>query len=269
MKTVPVILFTYKRIDSLKKSLASLAACDLAAASDLVVYSDAPRNEADREKVMAVRQYLHSVDYFKSLRVVERTENMGVDYNIINGIKEAAASFGTFIILEDDLVFSKNFLLFMNQALAFYENHPDVLSVSGFSFVSSIPSGYANDGYFTRRSWSWGWGTWGAKAAKIDWDVKDFSTFIEDKSMQQSFNNAGGSDLTKMLRETMQGKIRAWDIRLFYYQFKQKMVTLYPVYSKVNNIGFTSEGHNTFGYNRYKTTPVSYTHLTLPTNREV
>jgi len=40
---------------------------------------------------------------------------------------------------------------------------------------------------------------------------------------------------------------------MFYYQFKNKLVTLYPVSSKVVNIGFTPEGHNTFGYNRYKT----------------
>ena len=88
---------------------------------------------------------------------------------------------------------------------------------------------------------------------EVDWDVKDFNTFIESKEQQTLFNKNGGSDLTKMLRETMEGKIRAWDIRLFYYQFKHKMLTLYPVSSKTVNIGFTPEGSNTFGYNRYKT----------------
>ena len=249
----PIVLFTYKRIDSLKKSLASLSACSLSADSDLVVFSDAPKSEADLEKVNAVRQHLKSVTHFKSVRVIERTANMGVDYNIINGIKEMAAHCDKFIILEDDLIFSENFLVFMNQALARYENYPEVLSVSGFSFVNKIPKNYAYDTYFTRRSWSWGWGTWGSKIKHADWDVKDFDTFISDKKMQSGFNNSGGSDLTKMLRETMEGKIRAWDIRLFYYQFKNKLVTLYPVSSKVVNIGFTPEGHNTFGYNRYKT----------------
>lgn len=253
MITVPVILFTYKRIDSLKKSLASLAACSLAKESDLIVFSDAPKSDADSEKVNSVRQYLRSVTQFKSVKVVARQTNMGVDYNIINGIKEAAASFDKFIILEDDLVFSPNFLVFMNQALNKYEAYPDVLSVSGFSFVSKIPKNYAYDTYFTNRSWSWGWGTWATKIKQADWEVKDFHSFITDKKEQSAFNNNGGSDLTKMLRETMEGKIRAWDIRLFYYQFKNKLVTLYPVSSKVVNIGFTPEGHNTFGYNRYKT----------------
>jgi hypothetical protein len=252
MKTATIILFTYKRIDSLKKCIASLAACELSAESDLVVFSDAPKSEADAEKVAVVRAYLHTVNQFKTTKIVERKTNMGVDYNIINGIKEIENTCDTFIILEDDVVFSENFLLFMNQSLSYYENYPEVLSVSGFNFVNNIPAAYAYDGYFTNRSWSWGWGSWGAKIKQVDWDVKDFNDFAEDKSMQSDFNKTGGSDLTRMLLHTMEGKIRAWDIRLFYYQFKHKLVTLYPVSSKTINIGFTKEGSNTFGYNRYK-----------------
>jgi hypothetical protein len=254
MTPAPIALFTFKRIDSLKKSLASLSRCPLSADSELTVFSDAPRTDEDVEKVNAVRQYLDTVTHFKKIKIVARPENLGVDYNIINGIKEMAASNDQFIILEDDLVFAENFLVFMNQALTRYENFPEVLSISGFSFINKIPAGYSSDAYFTNRSWSWGWGSWGSKIKNADWDVKDFSSFMKDKQMQSVFNKSGGSDLTKMLRETMEGKIRAWDIRLFYYQFKNKMVTLYPVSSKVVNIGFTPEGHNTFGYNRYKTT---------------
>jgi hypothetical protein len=254
MTPVPIILFTYKRIDSLKKSLASLTQCPLSADSELIVFSDAPKSDTDIEKVHAVRKYLRTVTHFKKITIVERVSNMGVDYNIINGIKEVAEYCDKFIILEDDLVFSENFLLFMNQALYQYENYPDVLSVSGFSFVNKIPANYAYDTYFTNRSWSWGWGSWGSKMKPVDWDVKDFSSFIKNEQEQALFNKTGGSDLTKMLRETMKGTIRAWDIRLFYYQFKHKLISLYPVSSKTVNIGFTKEGSNTFGYNRYKTT---------------
>jgi len=254
MTPAPIVLFTYKRIDSLKKSLASLSRCPLSADSELIVFSDAPKNDTDIEKVEAVRTYLRTVTHFKKIKIVERVSNMGVDYNIINGIKEIAAHCSSFIILEDDLIFAENFLLFMNQALSHYENYPDVLSVSGFSFVGKIPENYPYDTYFTNRSWSWGWGSWGSKMQAVDWDVKDFDNFIKNGQEQALFNKTGGSDLTKMLRETMEGKIRAWDIRLFYYQFKHKLVSLYPVSSKTVNIGFTKEGSNTFGYNRYKTT---------------
>ncbi len=252
MKTATIVLFTYKRIDSLKKCIASLAACELSAESDLIVFSDAPKSNIDADKVAVVRNYLHTINQFRSTKIVERETNMGVDYNIINGIKEIENTCSRFIILEDDVVFSKNFLLFMNQSLEKYETNPEVLSVSGFAFVNNIDANYSYDAYFTNRSWSWGWGSWGEKIKQVDWDVKDFNDFIADKKMQSSFNKTGGSDLTRMLLHTMEGKIRAWDIRLFYYQFKHKLVTLYPVTSKTINIGFTKEGSNTFGYNRYK-----------------
>jgi hypothetical protein len=271
MTPAPIALFTYKRIDSLKKSLASLSKCPLSADSELIVFSDAPKNDSDIEKVNIVRAYLKTVTCFKKITINERTTNMGVDYNIINGIKEISGYCEKFILLEDDLVFSENFLVFMNQALAHYENYPEILSVSGFSFVSNIPAGYAYDTYFTSRSWSWGWGSWGSKMKDVDWDVKDFNDFIENKSTQTMFNKSGGSDLTKMLRETMEGKIRAWDIRLFYYQFKHKLLSLYPVSSKTVNIGFTPEGSNTFGYNRYKTVldNTNKQHFVLPDNSQV
>ncbi|MEP7279958.1 MAG: hypothetical protein ABI813_15020, partial [Bacteroidota bacterium] len=252
METATIVLFTYKRIESLKKCLASLASCELSAVSDLVVFSDAPKSDADAGKVAVVRKYLRTINQFNSVRIVERTTNMGVDYNIINGLKEIAASSERFIILEDDVVFSKNFLLFMNQSLSYYENHPGVLSISGFAFVNNIPVSYPYDAYFTYRSWSWGWASWSSKIKQVDWEVTDFDAFAADKKMQSRFNKTGGSDLTRMLLHTMEGKIRAWDIRLFYYQFKHKLVTLYPVTSKTINIGFTKEGSNTFGYNRYK-----------------
>ncbi len=252
MQTATILLFTYKRIDSLKKCIASLIACDLSATADLIIFSDAPRNDTDAEMVAVVRAFLRTIGHFKSVRIVEREKNMGVDYNIITGIQETASGLEKFIILEDDLVFEQNFLVFMNQSLSFYQNHPEVLSVSGFAFINHIPADYPYDIYFTRRSWSWGWGSWGPKIKSVDWDVKDFAGFEQDGALQQQFNKAGGSDLSRMLLHTMRGKIRAWDIRLFYYQFKHQLLTAYPVSSKTNNIGFTKEGSNTFGYNRYK-----------------
>ena len=255
MKTAPIILFTYKRIDSLEKSLASLAACELAAESDLIVFSDAAKNDSDIEKVKSVRSFLHNVSGFKNVKIIERTENLGVDYNLINGLKEIASSYEKYIVIEDDLMYSQNFLVYLNKALEFYQDYPDVFTISAFSFINKNPENYSYDAYFTYRSWTWGWAGWGAKMRGIDWEVNDYPVFKKDKSLQSAFNKSGGSDLSKMLCNTMEGIIRTWDIRMFYHQFKQQSLTLYPITSKTTNIGFHGEGSHTFGYNRYKTTP--------------
>jgi hypothetical protein len=57
-----------------------------------------------------------------------------------------------------------------------------------------------------------------------------------------------------MLRRTLQGEIRAWDIRLDYFQFKNEFITAYSIKNMVLNIGFNRiDASNTTGYNRFKT----------------
>lgn len=268
MTAAPIVLFTFNRAESVKKSLSSLLQCTMAADSELLVFSDAPRNDSDIEKVNEVRKYLKALTGFKKVTVNERMANLGVDYNIINGLKEICEQYEKFIVIEDDLIFSENFLLFINQGLEHFQNYPSVVNISGFSYVSNIPDGYKYDSYFTRRSWTWGWGGWGSKMKNIDWEVKDFDTFINNPSEQNLLKKTGGSDLPKMLRDTMEGRMRTWDVRFFYYQFKHSLLTIYPVSSKTVNIGFTKEGSHTFGYNRYGTTLDSSNkqHFNFPDN---
>ncbi|MEJ7683896.1 MAG: hypothetical protein WKG06_39765 [Segetibacter sp.] len=49
------------------------------------------------------------------------------------------------------------------------------------------------------------------------------------------------------------GKIDSWAIRWCYHQFKSNTYTLYPVISKVQNIGFNNMATHTHVYNRYAT----------------
>ena len=56
-----------------------------------------------------------------------------------------------------------------------------------------------------------------------------------------------------MLKKQMSGEIDSWAIRWCYHQFKVQTLTAFPVISKVQNEGFTSEATNTHVYNRYRT----------------
>jgi hypothetical protein len=47
-----------------------------------------------------------------------------------------------------------------------------------------------------------------------------------------------------MLDKQMSGKINSWAIRFCYHQFENNLVDVYPVKSKVKNIGFGYDGTN-------------------------
>jgi len=113
----PIVLFTFRRLDLLTKTITSIKNCRLVEESILHVFSDGARNEKERIDVELLRNYLHTISGFKKIILVERPSNFRVDYNLIEGLKEACQLYEKFIVFEDDLIFSANFLEFMNNAL--------------------------------------------------------------------------------------------------------------------------------------------------------
>ncbi|HEY4111807.1 glycosyltransferase [Puia sp.] len=249
----PVLLFTFKRLDTLKHTVSNLQQNALAKESDLIIFSDQALVEADTAKVAAVRTYIKTIAGFKSIRIVEAQQNTGLANSIINGVSKMLDQYGKVIVLEDDLLTTPNFLSFMNQALDDYQHEDAVFSISGYSFDLAVKKGpSAPDAYFLNRGWSWGWGTWKDRWRHVDWNMQDYRSFSTDPFAKKKFAQ-GGSDLNGMLRRQMQGKLDSWAIRWFYHQLKTGGLTLYPVLSKVYNDGFDEMATHTRGSNsRYQ-----------------
>jgi len=233
MNLAPIILFTYKRIDTLICTIEALKKNNLANKSDLFIFSDGFKNEADFENVNIVRAYLKTINGFNSIKIFESKTNLGLASSIINGVTKVFIDYNKVIVLEDDLLTSSNFLDFMNLALDYYENK-NIFSISGYSTI--IEGLYSSDVYFTKRGSSWGWATWKNKWEIVDWDVKDYKKFKQSKNLKKEFNKMG-SDMSLMLERQMLGKINSWAIRWCYAQFKLNLLTAFPATSKVENIG--------------------------------
>ena len=249
----PILLFTFKRLETLKRTVAHLQQNHHAKESDLLIFSDEARHDADRARVDAVRAYLRTIEGFKKIRIIEARQNTGLAHSIINGVSEALGQYGKVIVLEDDLLTTPNFLSFMNQALDRYQDCDPVFSVSGYSFDLAMKKAIpVADAYFLNRGWSWGWGTWKDRWTHVDWAMQDYRSFSNDPFAKKKFAQ-GGSDLNGMLRKQMQGKLDSWAIRWFYHQLKTGGLTLYPVLSKVYNDGFDEMATHTRGSNsRYR-----------------
>jgi len=252
MSLAPIILFCYQRVDTLKLCIESLLACPESKNSDLIIISDAPSNDEVVERINSVRKYLKSINGFKSIEIIEREKNLGVDYNIINGLVESSKRFDKFIVLEDDIIVKSDCLTFFNSSLEYYEKNETILGISGFSFFNKVNKNYQFDVFFAGRLYPWGWATWSNKIKHVDWEIEDRKSFINSSKKQKEFNE-WGSDMSQMLKNTFSGKVRAWDIRLDYHLYNQQLFIVYPNYSYTENIGFgRSDSSNTTGYNRYK-----------------
>ncbi|MBS1751524.1 MAG: glycosyltransferase [Bacteroidetes bacterium] len=247
MNTAPILLFTYKRLATLKQAVAALEKNYMAESSDLFIFSDAAKKEEDKAIIEEVRSYLKTITGFRSVQIIERENNFGLAKSIISGTSWVMSTYDKVIVLEDDLITTPNFLTFMNAALERYKTETSVFSISGYSFSLKSPqTNYDYDAYFLNRGWSWGWSTWKNRWKDVDWEVSSYASFKKNKALRKAFSE-GGSDLNKMLREQMEGRIDSWAIRWFYHQFRVGGLTLYPVYSKVYNAGFDELATHTTG----------------------
>ena len=240
-KLAPIVLFTYNRPWHLQQTVEALLQNPLAKDSLLYVFSDAAKNETSRPLVEQVRTYIHQIKGFKEVIIEEKVTNSGLATSVIQGVTKVLEKHQKAIVLEDDMVSSKSFLNFMNEALDFYQDIDNIFCITGWSPPIQIPDNYPQDVYVAKRASSWGWATWLNQWQKADWDVEDFAEFFNQPTQQKAFNKAG-EDLTPMLKKQQKGLISSWAIRWTYTLFKQSGYCLYPTSPKINNIGTDGSG---------------------------
>lgn len=250
----PVVIFVYNRPEHTIRTIESLAQNTLAKETDVFVFSDGPKNKESKKKVDEVRAYLNSKEVsglFKSITIEESTTNKGLANSVIQGVTKILSKYETVIVLEDDLESAPDFLSFMNNSLTFYCDSKVIWSICGYTFNLKIPSDYNYDIYFSYRAGSWGWATWKDRWVNIDWNVGDYDQFKKNKKLRRKFNR-GGRDMSNLLDSQMEGKIDSWAIRWGYEQFKQDKLTVYPVHSRIRNIGQDGSGTHSGTTSRFE-----------------
>lgn len=251
MQYAPIVIFAFNRLNSLKACVAALQTNIEALDSDLVVWVDGPRRDknGEKEKVELVRNYVKTISGFRSVTYHFSEENKKLGPSIIDGVTQIVNQYGKVIVVEDDLIASRNFLAYMNFGLNRYEQNQEVWSICGFSCKINVPKGYHADAYFCPRSSSWGWATWKNRWLSCDWELKDWDEVVKNG---KAFNRWGGSDCFGMLKGWHEGRNQSWAIRFCYNQFVNNALSLFPVVSKIDNEGFDGSGTNCKQYSRYK-----------------
>lgn len=109
------------------------------------------------------------------------------------------------------------------------------------------------DVHFQRRAHSWGWATWNEKWSKKLFDKKSFNDEIisEDNRMIE-FKISCGDDIVKMIHSSLKGEIDSWYVWWVYNHFINNSYAVYPILSKVKNIGFSQDSTHCQGIDVFK-----------------
>jgi len=240
MALAPIVLFVYSRLDHTKRTVEALKNNLLAKESDLIIFSDAPKNEKSKKGVEDVRKYIYSIKGFKSVKIIERKNNMGLANSIIDGVTKVVNKYGKIIVLEDDLLTSKYFLKFMNDSLELYKNESKVISISGYTYpISELPQTF-----FLKSADCWGWATWKRGWKLFQKDSKKLLNQLEKKHLTNEFDFNSTYPYTQMLKDNIVGKNNSWAVRWYASAFLKNKLTLYPGISLVQNIGNDTVGTN-------------------------
>jgi Glycosyl transferase family 2 len=235
----PVALFAYNRQAHLQKTIESLLQNAESSSSSLYIFSDAPKNAKDKKAVDAVRQYIREVKGFADIRIIERTENLGLAKSIIDGVTQVCAEQGRIIVLEDDMVVSKYFLEFMNDALRLYEHNDRVISIHGYTYPVSqaLP-----ETFFLRAAHCWGWATWERGWNCFEPNGQQLLDELKRRELTKQFDFNGSYPYTKMLQNQIDGRNNSWAIRWYASAFLQDKLTLYAGRNLVRNTGTDGTG---------------------------
>jgi len=241
-KPAPIVLFVYNRLWHTQETVTSLKANELAVESDLIVYSDGAKNPKAAKEVEAVRNYIKSVTGFKSVTLIERKENNGLAKSIIAGVTETVNKYDRVIVLEDDMVLSKYFLHYMNDALNIYELEERVISIHGYCYplTTKLP-----ETFFLQGADCWGWATWKRGWDLFEPDSKKLLNELINKKLAYKFELNGTVANIKMLKNQINGKVDSWAIRWHASAVIKNKLTLYPGTSLVKNIGADGMGTHT------------------------
>ena len=243
----PVALFVYNRADHTRATLEALRGNAPASETDLYVFSDGPKTEADRVGVDAVRALLKGIGGFRSVTVNARSENIGLAQSIIRGVTEIVERHGRVIVIEDDLVTHPATLTYFNRMLDRFEHHAGVFSISAYSHPASVmpvPADYDYDVYAIPRMQCWGWATWRNRWEKADFAVPEFDEFNSSASATGAYAHWIGADSLDTLRACMRGERDVWACRWVYTHFKHHAVCICPTRSLVDNTGLDGSGSN-------------------------
>lgn len=265
MKLAPIVLCVYNRLGHIQQTVGALRQNVLAGKSELFIFSDGPKNDNDKNKVVGVRRYIRTIAGFKKVSIIERKINYGLARSIIDGVTDIVNEYGNVIVLEDDLIAAKGFLKFMNESMELYKNNNRIGMVSGYVFPLRA---YPQKPFFLRGGNCWGWGTWERSWNLLEKNPEIILSYILKNNLSEEFDYHGYAGYITALKRLKKESRTSWAILWYGTQFMNHLFAYHPNYSLIQNVGFDGSGEHCDISSTYQTKMVSSVKAILVPVRE-
>ena len=240
----PVVIFTYRRLDTLIELINNLKKNSLSNKTEIYIFSDGYKNKKDKKDVLNVRNYVRKISGFKKINLCNRKKNIGLTKNLSQGISKVINNKKKVIILEDDIIVSKNFLRFMNLCLNKYKNNKKIWHINAWNYNFKIKkSNY--DVFFWRGMHCWGWGTWSDRWKFYERKPKKVYQSYKNDDIYK-FNYDGTYNFWSQIERNYKKRINTWAIFWYEIIYRNNGLCVSPIDSLSKNIGNDKYATHTF-----------------------
>lgn len=254
MKYAPILLPTLNRHNHLKNCIESLKRNDWAKYTELYISVDFPVEEKYVEGYIKVKQYLsQTIQGFKEVKIFYQSENLG-PYNNMKFLKEQIQkTYDRYIFIEDDNIFSHDFIEYTDKGLEIFEKDRDIIAISANGLqMDAITSG---DLVKTCNISAGAVGFWCKKEAEyskiinrewinsvaFDWK-KSFNICKKDYSV--FFALVSAVTRQQKVYEDDAGEITLVDNMLKIYAYTENKYAVVPAIPRAYNMGYDGSGVN-------------------------
>jgi len=238
----PVLVTVYNRLDHFRKCVESLSDCYGAGSTTLFVAIDAPSRDCDVDLNRKIVDYAKGIRGFESVVLIEREANVGAVRNYFMALDRVFQDHSAVIFTEDDNVFSRHFLEYVNKGLTLYENVPSIYGICGYARPGLAKDDEIPDVFLSRDCPAWGVGIWRSKFREVDFHTKDFfATFLSPMRIL-AFRRQWGDHFFWSLVRAKRENVVICDAAVGFHKFQRDMYSILPTKTLVRNIGQDGSG---------------------------
>ena len=264
----PILVIGFLRCEALRILLESLPLSQ----KKVFISIDGPRNNREKSLVDAsirVAKEFQNARANTQVEIKANLRNMGCKYGIFSAINWAFENEQSLIILEDDIVITKEFLEFADWGLKKYQYSPEIWQINGWSPLS-IEDGIGAP-YLSIFAYGWGWATWKDRWDQIDLELEKYNSSdvrdmpgLNQVKLSSSFNK-WWNDKLKRCKEGLD----TWDYQWNFSMWRNARFSLSPGLSLTGNIGFDELAtHTKVPHNNRDKMPIDSNRIVVPSDFE-
>ena len=123
-------------------------------------------------------------------------------------MSEVIKKHGKVIVLEDDILPSRGFIKYMNDALQIYNSDSEVGCIHAWNYNFDTIDNQQST-FFLRGADCWGWATWERAWLLFNKDANYLLSEIKKLNSTFEFDRRGTHNYTAMLQDQIEGKVNS------------------------------------------------------------